>query len=96
MAFRQQRGGLRLNGDYFDALIAAFEVLPHTAYRAASTHSRDEDIDLAGGVLPNFRAGRYSVRGRVCRVFKLAENERAGYLGFELFRLFDRSGSLKL
>ena len=32
VTFRQQRRGLRLNGDYFDALIAAFEVLPNAAY----------------------------------------------------------------
>jgi len=76
-----------------------FQSFANAAYRTARSDSCDEDIDFAVRIAPDFLCGCFSMPGRVCRVFKLLQDNGAGCFITQCFRFGDgtfhpfRSGS---
>ena len=68
----------RLHSYDFDIRIVRFQSFANAAYRTACSDSCDEDIDFAVCVAPDFLCGGCSMPGRVCRVFKLLQDDGAG------------------
>ena len=70
----------RVGADDLDRRVHLLEVAPGAGDRAARADAGDEVRDLPGGLLPQLRAGRRVVRGRVGLVEVLVGLERAGDL----------------
>ena len=57
-----------------------FQSFANAAYRTARSDSCDEDIDFAVRIAPDFLCGCFSMPGRVCRVFKLLQDNGANLI----------------
>ena len=75
-AARHHRAVDRFDGDGFER-VAFFllDVAGHAGDGSARAHARHENVDLAFGVVPDFRAGGLEVDFRVGRVFELLRHE---------------------
>ena len=87
------RAFLRLDGDGLDFLaLGVFDVARNTGDGAAGADARDEHVDRAVGVIPDFRTGGLFVNRGVCRILELLGHEIFGRVAVgDFFRLFDRA-----
>ena len=90
-ALGQQRGIRRLDADDLDALLLLLQVLRSAGDGATGADARDEDVDLAVGVLKDLRTRGLVVLLRVGLVLELASQD--GILGGlnQLVSLIDRT-----
>ena len=87
LAAGKNRGGGRLHRNNLNIGVLRLEVRAYTGERAARADARNENIDLAVRVCPDFRAGRLQMYRRVCRVRELARNVAVRGLLGEFLRL---------
>ena len=71
-ALRKYRRTCRLYSNNLHIGILGFQISAYTRKSTAGTYAGNKDINLAFGILPDFRTGRCSVGGRVSRIGKLA------------------------
>ena len=73
----EHRRGIRFNGNHLQPGLSGLEHFAHTGNRAPGSNSRDENIDLAVGIAPDFLGRRRPVNCRVGRVLELLRDEVA-------------------
>ena len=88
-AFGQDRRACRFDGDDLDGGILLLEVRARARHRAAGADARDEDVDRAVGVRPDFGTGRGLMDRRIRRVDELAGQKAVRHLVGEFLRLRD-------
>ena len=77
-ALRQDRRSFGFNGNNFHVGIFRFQKFSDARQSSAGADARDEDINIAVRVVPNFDARRVEMRLRVCGIGELRRNERVG------------------
>ena len=88
-ALRKHGRARRLNGDNLHVGVLGFQICANASHRAARAHARNEDIDLALGIVPNFRTRGFDMGLGICGIGELARDEAVRNLGGEFFRLRD-------
>ena len=73
-ALAEYRGGGRLYSHYLNLRVLALEEFAGAAEGAAGTYASYEEVNLALGVLPDFRAGSCLVSGRVGLIGELGRD----------------------
>ena len=71
----KHRRGRRFDGDKFNRRLFRLEVFSRAGDGAARADSGYYHVNSAAGVFPDFRAGGFFVDDRICRIFKLLEDE---------------------
>ena len=74
-ALAQHGGAGRLHGHHLHVGVLLFQVFANAGHGAAGAHTGNENIHLAIGILPDFRAGGCLVNGGIGGVYKLAGDE---------------------
>ena len=89
LAAGEHRAVRRLHGDGLELGLARLDVAGDAGDGAAGADAGDEDVDLAVGVFPDFRAGGAEVNGGVGGVVELLEDLAVGRLRQDLLGLGD-------
>ena len=63
--------------------ILFFEIFADTGQRPAGTDPRDKNIDIAAGLLPDFRPGGTFMNSGIGGIVKLPQSDRSFYLTVE-------------
>ncbi len=77
------------DGDTFELRLFGLDVAAHAGERPAGADPGDENVHLAVGVIPDLRAGRRQVNGRVGGIVELLEDVAVGGVGEDLVGLGD-------
>src|SRR4029077_7879716 len=88
-ATRKDCAFFRFDCDGLEARLFRTDVFGHAGDGAAGADTGDEDIDLAVGVFPDFRAGGFEVNLRVCGIGELLQHVAIGRLRKNLVGLDD-------
>ena len=75
MAFGKNRGSRRLDRDDLHVRILGLQIATRAGNRATRANTRNEDINLALGVLPNLRASRRLMNCRIRWIGELTRDE---------------------
>ena len=91
LAFRQDRRGSRLDSNDLDIRILCLQVLAGAGNGAAGANASNKDINLALGLLPDFRTGGVIMHLRVGRIDELTQNHCVLDGLFQFLRLCNRA-----
>ena len=84
LAAGQNRRIFRLDRDHLEARPARLQHLADAGDRAAGADARNDDVDLAMRVVPDFLGGGAAMDVRIGGVLELLGNDRAGRRGDDL------------
>ena len=91
LAFREDRRAGWFYCNDFHVRILRFQVFTNSCQRTAGADACNEDIHFTICVFPDFRTSRFTMRLRVCRVYKLSRNESSFNFFCQFFCLCDRT-----
>ena len=80
------RRAMRIGAGDHDVLVLLLQIAAGAGERAAGADRADEAVDLAAGLLPDFRAGRFVMRLGVVEIVPLVGEQHAVRLGLAQLR----------